>query len=236
MVRQLVARGALVVGVARRKERLEALARELPAEKFVSFAGDVTDGAARKAMLATCGESFGGLDVLINNAGVGAIGPFAYANEARLRHVFEVNLFAPAELTRSALPMLREGKSPAIVNVSSVLGHRAVPNKSEYCASKFALHGWSDSLRAELSRESIDVILISPSTTATEFFDVAEGKLNKLPEIQSSRMPPAKVARITLRAIERGQHEVILSAAAKSLVWLDRLCPPLANWVVAKWG
>ena len=94
------------------------------------------------------------------------------AGEERLRRVMEVNFFAPVELIRSAIPLLREGKRPLIVNISSVFGHRAVPRKSEYCASKFALHGFSDALRAELAREGIDVLLVSPSTTQSEFFDM----------------------------------------------------------------
>ena len=83
----------------------------------------------------------------------------------------EVNFFAPAELIRAALPLLRAGRRPLIVNIGSVLGHVAVPHKSEYCASKFALHGLSDALRAELSREGIDLLLVSPSTTESEFAD-----------------------------------------------------------------
>jgi short-subunit dehydrogenase len=113
---------------------------------------------------------------LVNNAGIGAIGPFAEASPERLRKIMEVNFFAPAELIRSALPLLEAGKRPLIVNVSSVLGHRGIPKKSEYCASKFALHGFSDALRCELAPRGIDVLLVSPSTTATEFFDnVIEG-------------------------------------------------------------
>ncbi len=96
----------------------------------------------------------GQVDLLVNNAGVGAIGPFADASADRMRSVMEVNFFAPVELTRSLLPSLRRGRASVICNISSVLGHRAVPNKSEYCASKFALHGWSDALRAELAEDA----------------------------------------------------------------------------------
>src|SRR5205085_10807559 len=109
----------------------------------------------------------------INNAGIGAVGPFEDAGEERLRRVMEVDFFAPAELIRGALPLLKGGHHPIIVNIGSVLGHRAVPGKSEYCASKFALHGFSDALRAELAPQGIDVLLVSPSTTVSEFFDVA---------------------------------------------------------------
>src|SRR5204862_1887651 len=118
-------------------------------------------------------REFGGLDALVNNAGIGALGRFDQADEARLRQVMEVNFFAPAEFVREALPHLKAGNRPIVVNIGSVLGHRAVPEKSEYCASKFALHGFSDALRAELAPLGIDVLLVSPSTTTSEFFAAA---------------------------------------------------------------
>ena len=78
-------------------------------------------------LLWNCVSRFGGLDVLVNNAGIGGIGPFAQGDETRLRNIFEVNFFAAAEFFRAALPALRQGNRPIIVNVSSVLGHRAIP-------------------------------------------------------------------------------------------------------------
>jgi len=119
------------------------------------------------------------------------------------------------------------------VNVSSVLGHRAVPDKSEYCASKFALHGFSDSLRAELVPRGIDVLLISPSTTSSEFFDSALGTSNQN-HYRFGAMSAESVARRAASAIAAGRHEIILSAGGKLLVWLDRLCPPLADWLVSR--
>ena len=93
---------------------------------------------------------YGGLDLLVNNAGIGAQGRFAEADPARLRQIMEVNFFAPAEMTRAALPLLKQGRRPMIVNIGSILGHRGIPGTSEYCASKFAVQGFSESLRAEL--------------------------------------------------------------------------------------
>ena len=111
--------------------------------------GDVTDPAVRQQLLDTARDQFGGLDGLVNNAGIGGIGEFSENDEAKLRRIMEVNYFAPLELIRLAIPELRKGHTPFIMNVASVLGHCAVPKKSEYCASKFALHGFSDALRCE---------------------------------------------------------------------------------------
>jgi short-subunit dehydrogenase len=241
---ELVHGGACVVAMGRREERFLELEASIAApERFAWLAGDVTRAADRAAAIDLCCQRFGGLDALVNNAGVGAQGPFAEADDARFRRVMEVNVFAPAEFIRQALPHLRAGRTPIIVNVGSVLGHRAVPDKSEYCASKFALHGLSDALRIELGREGIDVLLVSPSTTQSEFFDVARtGASAPSGDARSRRaggtysgMQAETVARRIVAAIRRGRREIILSAGGKLLVWLDRLCPPLADFVLARW-
>ncbi len=168
----LVARGANVVAVARRQERLDDLVQACGVEKLIPVTGDVTDPQLRAQVVqAAVGVRGGRVDLLVNNAGIGAIGPFMEATEQRLREIMEVNFFAPVELIRSLVPHLRAGRQPVICNIGSVLGHRAVPDKSEYCASKFALHGFSDSLRAELASDGIQVTLVSPSTTRSEFFE-----------------------------------------------------------------
>lgn len=238
LARELARRGARLVLNARRRERLETLEREVQelGGYAVSVVGDVTDPEVRKAVLDAAVSQYGGLDVLINNAGVGAIGPFQLASESRIRRIMEVNFFAPIELMRAAIPLLKAGHSPLIVNIASVLGHRAVPKKSEYSASKFALHGFSDALRAELAPWGIDVLIVSPSTTASEFFDNVLEKKDELPWLRLGAMTPAAVARKAVRAMEQGRHEIILTPGGKLLVWADRLCPPLVNRLIAKFG
>jgi len=235
---ELARRGVRSIVTARRADRLDELVSQIAAlgGEVHAVAGDITDAQLRQRVLDTAAERFGGLDILINNAGVGAIGPFARANEQRLRRIMEVNFFAPAEMMRTALPMLREGRRPIVVNVSSVLGHRAVPKNSEYCASKFALHGLSDAVRAELAREGVDLLVVSPSTTASEFFDNVLERKGQLAWCKLGRASSASVARATVRAIRAGRHEIILSPGGKLLVWLDRLCPPLVNRLVARFG
>jgi short-subunit dehydrogenase len=133
------------------------------------------------------------------------------------------------------LPQLRLAQTPLVENVGSVLGHTAVPGKSEYCASKFALHGLTDALRIELGREGIDVLLVSPSTTSSEFFDVAIGSTPGTTALKDAMSAEAVAHRI-VAAMRSGRREIILSATGKLLVWLDRLCPPLASWALRRWG
>lgn len=238
LAKQLAAEGATVVACARREERLSELVQEIESAggKCLTVAGDITSAATRSKLLETCANQLGGLDILINNAGIGAMGRFDEANNQRLRKVFEVNFFAAAELIRESLPILKSGSKPIIVNMSSVLGHRAAPLKSEYCASKFALHGFSDAIRAELSQNGVSLLLVSPSTTDSEFFDSSiEDNTKKDWKIRGA-MPPETVAAKTIRAIKKNKHEIILTHGGRFIVWLDRLIPGIANRVMARWG
>ena len=234
----LAEKGARVLASARREGRLQRLTAEI-AESGGSASycvGDVTVPGDRQTLVDRACQELGGLDALINNAGLGGMGEFHQADPERVRQVMELNFFAPVELIRMVLPQLRNGRSPIIVNVSSVLGHFAVPNKSEYCASKFALHGFSDALRAELTAEGIDVLLVSPSTTATEFFDVATSDGKPQAKLPKRAMPPSLVARKAIRAMELGKREIILSAGGQFMVWVDRLFPWLSARLVARFG
>ena len=235
LVLELVRQGASVLALARRADRLRDLQQEC-STSLRCLAADVTQAADRHAALDLAKAEFGGLDALVNNAGSGALGRFDQADEARLRRIFEVNFFAPAEFIRAALPVLEKGQRPLIVNVGSVLGHRAMPEKSEYCASKFALHGLTDALRLELKSRHIDVLLVSPSTTRTEFFDKASPPESSVHPFRFGAMSPETVARRIVRAMALGRRETILSAGGRALVWLDRLCPPLADWIIGRWG
>lgn len=235
---QLAQAKARVILCARREDRIHQLAEQIESSGgcCIPVTGDVTSPAVRQELVETCQRHWGGLDLLINNAGIGAMGRFDEASPDRLRQVFEVNFFASAELIRDSIPTLNRGNDPMIVNLSSVLGHRAAPLKSEYCASKFAIHGFSDSIRAELAENGIDVLLVSPSTTDSEFFDQAiEDNTEKNWKTRGA-MPPDVVARKTIAAIKRGKHEIILSPGGKLIVWLDRLAPGWTNRLIARFG
>ncbi len=229
-------RGARVLLSARREKWLDAVASECnraggSAERL---AGDVTDAAYQDALVQHAVASWGGLDVLVNNAGVSAHGRFADGDDATLRRIMEVNFLAAAELTRRAIPVLSSGTRPAIVNIGSILGHRGIPLNSEYCASKFALRGWSESLRAELAPLGIDVLLVSPGTTETEFFDHLLAKRGALPWGKAKGIPAATVARQTVRALERGRREIFPNWRGRALVLANRLFPRMVDRVMVR--
>jgi short-subunit dehydrogenase len=240
IAKQLVAGGGNVVCVARRQDRLDALIAEVTTahgpNRIIGVTGDLTVEAIRTQAIQTAQERFGGLDLLVNNAGVGAMGPFESSDPKRVRTVMEVNFFALVEMTRAALPLLHKGRKPMIVNISSILGHRGVPHNSEYCASKFAVHGFSEALRSELAAEGIDVLIVSPGTTETEFFDSVVEKTGAPRWPRHAGVTAAQVARETIRAITRGSHEIIPYRWGKVLVALNRLSPWLVDKLMARYA
>lgn len=232
---RLADRGAELLITARRTDRLEKLAAQLKQQgtSVAFFAADIADPEARVQLVASARERWGELDILINCAGVGAIGPVADSEPEHLRRVMEVNFFAPLELTRAALPLLRRGRDPLVVNIGSVLGHRSVPGKAVYSASKFALHGLTDAWRAELAGDGIEMLLVSPSTTSSDFFDsLLAGQQNSGDRGGAS---PDWVAERTVRAMERRRHEIILTWGGKLLVYADRLAPTVLDDLLARW-
>lgn len=225
------------MAVARRPEKLQDLADSLAGAsgQLEVLAGDITLSEVRQNALDRAQSSFGRLDLVINNAGIGAMGRFASASPDRLRRVMEVNFFAPAEMIRLALPMLAAGDRPMVVNVSSVLGHRGIPNCAEYCASKFALQGLSESLRAEFASLGIDLLVVSPATTQTEFFDAAIDAAGRR-RAGMRGVPADLVARRTVAAIRGGRHEIVVSGSGKLLVWANRLLPRTMDRILARYA
>ena len=229
-------RGVQVALTARSADIIHARAEELSKRggRAIAIPADITSDADRTHLLDTVGKQFGGLDVLVNNAGVAGWGHFASASEQMLRQTMEVNFFAPAELMRQAVPILVKGKTPAIVNVASKCGRRGLPAWSEYSASKFALCGLTEALRAEIARLRIDVLLILPGLTNSGLLGRllrAEGRMKIEP---AKGMSPATVAAGILRTLERNRTEVILGSDARWLLRINRFLPRIVDRLMAR--
>jgi short-subunit dehydrogenase len=233
---QAVRQGARVVLAARSADRLEARVAALsglPGEAL-AVPVDITAPADRQRLLDTCVECLGGLDVLINNAGVGSFGHFIGGTEAILRQIMEVNFFAPAELIRLAVPILARGNQPAIVNISSMCGRRGIPAWSEYSASKFALVGFSEALRAELVRFHIDVLVILPGLTRSELGRHLLQNTGRMDIPFDRGMLPEKVASGILGALRRNRAETVLGWDARWMLRLTRFVPRLVDYLLAR--
>lgn len=230
--------GVNLVLVARREQKLHEVADEIAklGGKAEIVAGDITSPTIRQAVIETAQSAWGGLDILINNVGVGAIGHFAEADAERMRQVMEINFFAPVELTRIALPLLKAGQQPLIVNIGSILSHRATPRYAEYCASKFALRGWTETLRNELRPAGIDVLLVSPGPTRTEFWNNLLEQKGTVPWTREYAMTATRAAKQIVAAIQRGRRwELIPGLRAKLFVLSNRFFPRIVDRVMRRY-
>ncbi|REC94919.1 SDR family oxidoreductase [Kushneria indalinina] len=166
--RVLAAEGVNVVLVARSADRIEALADEL-GERAHALPTDVGDPAQVERLFQTVSGRFGGLDLLFNNAGVGYHGDFESSDPEEWRKTVDANLYGVLHCTQRAIPLLRGREGAMISTVSSVGGRYGVPGWSVYCATKFAVVGFHDTLRKELGEEGIRVSLIEPGAVYTQW-------------------------------------------------------------------
>ena len=229
-------RGARVLAAARSDDLLGELAAEVrkAGGTIETVRADVTSPEERHLMVEAATRHFGGADVLVNNAGIGATGHFAEVSPERLRQIMEVNFFGLAETTRAFLPLLRQGNKPAVVNISSIAGKRGIPARSEYSASKFAVQGLSEALRAEFARFGIDVIVICPGLTQTNFSKNMLEQKARMPLDHMRGMTAEAVAEATLNAVAKGKDEICLTGQGKLIVFMSRFFPRLADRIAAK--
>lgn len=170
--RALAGAGARVALVARRRERIERLARELDpgARRVRCYPLDVTDAAAVRDLAARVERDLGRTDCLVNNAGVMLLGRFDQQDPSEWRRMVELNVTAVFETTRAFLDQLTAGGGD-IVNVSSVAGRKVRTTTSVYSATKWAMNGFSEGLRLELARRGVRVIVVEPGIVRTELQD-----------------------------------------------------------------
>jgi short-subunit dehydrogenase len=235
LAEQAALQGACVAVAARSTDKLEDLARNLATRgaEVLPVTADVTSDADRRRLLDTVVERFGGLDVLVNNAGVGGWGHFATSSEALLRQIMEVNFFAPAELMRLAIPLLGQGRQPAIVNIASMCGRRALPAWTEYSASKYALCGLTEALRGEMARFDIDVLLVLPGLTRSDLprhLLRCEGRM-KL-DFGHGQAPEVVAARV-LQGLRKNRAETVVGRDAFWMLLVNRFLPGLVDRLLA---
>jgi short-subunit dehydrogenase len=172
--------GARVVLIARRTERIEVLAADLP--DAVAVTADITDGEQLRAAVETATDRYGRLDVLVNNAGQGLQLPLEDVDLDDFRALIELNLVAPLAAMQSVIPIMRRHGGGAIVNISSGTSRIVIPGVGAYSATKSALNMLSQVARAELAGDGISVSVVYPNVTTTEFFDVLRAGPSSRPD------------------------------------------------------
>ncbi|MBV9127542.1 MAG: SDR family NAD(P)-dependent oxidoreductase [Verrucomicrobia bacterium] len=246
LARRFCAAGARVALVARDPAELRRAQSELQARggDVFTIVADLTDPAEIRRTVALAVEVFGGLDVLVNNAGAIQVGPLEHMQEADFEHAMQLHFWTPLRLVRAALPHLRgrERGEARIVNIASFGGLVSFPHLAPYNASKHALVGLSDALRAELAHEGVRVTTVSPGVLRTgshlnatfkgrhaEEFDWFSLGMN----FPVQAMGADKAARRIVEAARRGQPSVILTLPARMAVAANALAPNLTARVLA---
>ena len=233
-VLELASRGASVVAAARSVEKLEDLARRTASSGVLVVEADVADRGSVEAMVGLTVEKFGRLDVLVNNAGLGLSGRVAELRPEDLRYVFEVNTVGPLNCLQAALPHM--GSGGRIINVSSVVGLRAIPKVGGYCSTKFALNALSDALRVEVAERGISVTSVYPGTTRTSFRDNSRRTKDEKRGWRPKGVTPEKVAERIAAAAEKGPRDVYVTASDRLFVAGVTLFPGLTDRVLRAWA
>jgi short-subunit dehydrogenase len=227
LARVFAANGVRVALVDRDEAALARASEQLTPRPLV-VACDVTDPAACQAAVDQIIAQAGGVDILVNNAGVSHRSRFAETSDDVLRHVMNVNFFGSVNMTRAALPSLRARRGRIAV-LSSVAGFAPLLGRTGYAASKHALHGFFDSLRAELAASGVSVTLACPYFTQTAIRHNAlagdGGSAGHRPSATGKALDPDLVAAVIVRAAERRQRQVVIGKIGRLSYWVSRLAP-----------
>ena len=227
--------GARLAAAARRLERLEALAAEVRAlgAEVLVLKTDVGAPEDVKRFVSATVERFGRLDVLVNNAGYGVRGTVEETPAAAYERLMRVNYLGTVYGCQAAIPIMRRQGAGVIVNVSSIVGHRALPAGGAYAATKAAQISLTEALRVELRGTGVQACSVHPIGTETEFGAVAaqeSGKDDVAPGVGPQQSARA-VANAIVRAAQRPRAEVYPYPLSRAIVWLAALAPGLSDWL-----
>jgi short-subunit dehydrogenase len=234
--------GARLILSARREDELKRVQTECGGEpKTRVLPMDVTNAEALPEKTQTALSIFGGIDILILNAGITQRSRTRETDESVYRRLMEVNFFAPEAMARAVLPSMLAQKSGHIAVISSVAGKFGVPMRSGYSATKFALHGFFEALRAEEERNGIHVTMICPGYIRTDISLSAlrgDGRKHAKMDAELARgMPADKCAEQILKGIARQKKEIVVAAPReKSLVYIKRFFPNVFARMIGRPG
>lgn len=240
LARELAADGARLVLSARRQTELQRVRDSLPnAAQHILLPLDITDHGAVSAAITTIQQQIGGLDWLVNNAGISQRALITDTTLDTERKLFEVDYFAQINLTRQALPLLLADGGGKVVFVSSVAGLIGTQYRGSYSAAKAALHLWANSLRAELFEQGLTVATIFPGFVKTNVsLNALTGDGNALGEMddaQANAMSAGQFAEKALKALYKNQSYIVIGGLKERLgAWVSRLSPELLYKMIRK--
>lgn len=236
--RQLAVEGANLALLARRADKLAAVAAEVEAlgAPVLTFTADVNDRAALDTAIAGTLETFGHIDIVLANAGTGVVGPLYKLTVDDYRRQFETNFFGLLNTIYASLDALKasRGRLGLLGSVAGVIG---TPSGSAYNASKFAVNGLGESIYHDLDDLGISVTLIKPGFVDSEIRLLdRNGKVSDKPDPVPAWLvlPTSKAARVILNALYRRKPEVTITFHGKVITWCKRFLPGVTRWVIRR--
>ena len=235
LVDALLVQGARVATCGRHHDKLYALQSEYPSYPVHPVVADVCNENDCRHFIESTIKVFGGIDVLINNAGISMRALLKDASIDVIRKVMDINFFGVVYCTKYALNSLIERKG-TIVGVSSIAGYRGLPGRSGYSASKFALQGWLEAIRTELAGDDVHVMWVCPGFTASNIRSAALTKEGKeqgdSPMDEGQMMTAEECAGHILRAIRKKKRTLVLTFTGKRTVFMQKFFPGWADKLV----
>jgi len=226
--------GSSIILVARRKDKLEQVENQL--KQFNVNTLVCTCDVSKKDQVETMSkivlEKFNSIDILVNNAGFAIYGSVYDLSINDIESQMETNYFGMIYCTKNFLPLMLKKKSGHIVNVASVAASFGLPGIASYCASKFAMLGFSEGLKHELSGTGVGITVVSPILTKTAFFD--HPSFGKMPKYSPTSLNPRTIAKAIVKASNSSRLEIITPSIVRIVVWLKHTFPYFINPILGK--
>jgi len=226
--------GANIVLVARRKDKLEQAANELKEFHVSTLVCQcaVSKKDQVKEMSKRVLEKFDSVDILVNNAGFAIYGSVSDLTIDEIESQMETNYFGMIYCIKNFLPSMLQKKSGHIVNVASVAASFGLPGIASYCASKFAMLGFSEGLKHELKDTGVGITVVSPIMVRTDFFD--HPSFEKMPKYSPTSLSSKTVAKTILKAANSPRLEIIVPSVVRGAVWMKNTFPYFINPILGK--
>ena len=226
--------GSNIILVARRKNKLEQVENELKQfnVKTLVCSCDVSKKDQVEKMSKIVLEKFNSIDILVNNAGFAIYGSVYDLSVNDIESQMETNYFGMIYCTKNFLPLMLEKKSGHIVNVASVAASFGLPGIASYCASKFAMLGFSEGLKHELNGTGVGITVVSPIMVKTDFFD--HPSFEKMPKYSPTSLSAKTVAKAIVKASSSSRLEIITPSIVRVVVWLKHTFPYFINPLMGK--
>jgi short-subunit dehydrogenase len=237
LVDALLAQGAKVSTCGRHHDKLYKLQREYPSYPLHTVVADVSNENDCRHFIASTIKVFGGVDIIINNAGISMRSLFKDAEIDVMRKLMEVNFFGAVYCTKYAIDSVIE-RQGTIVGISSIAGYRGLPGRSGYSASKFALQGWLEAIKTELAGDGVHVMWVSPGFTSSNIRNAALNEKGQQqgesPMDENKMMTAEECARHILHAIKKRKRSLVMTFTGKETVFMQKFFPSLADKLVRK--